>query len=69
MQEFIALMRERPIIETRGNRFQLSATERGKLLTAKASHRKELQKRYGYGWKKHLNVPEKELASSFHWSF
>lgn len=62
-------MSERPIIHVSGNRFQISDSDRGKLITAKKKHRKILQKRYGAGWKKHLNVPEKTLASSAHWTF
>lgn len=59
----------RPIERPRGNRFQMSASDRGKLLTAKLRHKKELRRVYGKDWKKHLNVPEKSLGKSVHISF
>jgi len=56
----------RPIEVVKGNRFELSAKERGELYTAKMKHRKELQKRYGRDWKRHLNVPERSIVKAIH---
>ena len=63
---YIAEMSERPVLVQSSNRFYIPAKERGQLLTAKANHRKLLQKHYGPSWKRHLNVPEKELPQSIH---
>ena len=44
--------------------FHHTKEQRGALLTAKAQHKEELQRVYGKDWKRHLNTPDKTLASS-----
>ena len=66
---FVIEISQRPVEIVAGNRFQLSDKERGALITEKKKHRKELQKRYGSDWKRYLNVPEKSVGSSVHWTF
>jgi len=46
------------------NVFQKSKEEKAILEGKKKSHKKELQKHYGEGWKKHLNIPSKSLPHS-----
>jgi hypothetical protein len=42
--------------------FKKTDKEKGELLTIKKKHRKLLQETYGKSWKKHLNIPEKEIG-------
>lgn len=39
------------------------AKERGAMLTAKMQHENELQRYYGDGWKKHLNIPSRSVGT------
>lgn len=49
--------------------FEQSPTERGKAYTAKIRHNRELRERYGKGYKKFLNVPEKSIGGAIKMSF
>lgn len=49
--------------------FEQSPEERGKTITAKRAHRKELQRVYGITWKKHLNTPEKSIGAPIRSTF
>lgn len=49
--------------------FKQTPEQKGQAIVVKAKHREELQKAYGNGWKKRLNIPSNTLAEPIRMTF